>query len=150
MRNMLATRLAVALVGVLVAVSCVSTPEAGAPAQAGGMSGCEEPADAWLANLASAFFREHRFASIKRAAYVDVETTDGTDAYYVAVEVEGVTGIAVFGTSKPPLQSDPGLVAAANAAAEELANLGVDIPPNSSAGLLLKDLNGVTMAQACF
>jgi len=36
------------------------------------------------------------------------------------VVVEGVDGIAVFGTSKPPLQSDPGLIAAANGPASQL------------------------------
>jgi hypothetical protein len=136
-------------VALLVAVSCTSTPEVGTPAPGGGISGCEAPSAAWLDTLASSFFAEYVGAPIKRAAYVDIETTDGTDAFYVAVELAGVSGIAVFGTSKPPVRSDPGLIAAANATAEELTDLGADIKPNSPVGLLLKDFNGVTMAQAC-
>jgi hypothetical protein len=46
----------------------------------------------------------------------------------VAVNVDGAAGTAVFGTSDPPLQSDPGLIAGANSTATQLSDLGVDIP----------------------
>jgi hypothetical protein len=77
-----------------------------------------------------------------------VDTSEGT-AYYVAVTVDGVSGVAVFGTSDPPLQSDPGLIAAANRAATQLSDLGADIPKDSPAGALLLDDDGVSAAQSC-
>ncbi len=87
-------------------------------------------------------------ATITRAAYIEAETSAGT-AYYVALEVEGVDGVAVFGTSEHPLQSDPGLIAAANATAEELSDLGIDIPQDSPAGELLKDPDAMREAATC-
>jgi hypothetical protein len=77
--------------------------------------------------LKSALYKEYRSAAITSSAYVETETSEGT-AYYVAVNVDGVAGTAVFGTSDPPLQSDPGLIAGANSTATQLSNLGIDIP----------------------
>lgn len=128
--------LAAFAVAVAVMSACTTGPE------------CSEPADAWLDTLASAFYPEHKDATIARAAYIEADTSDGT-AYYVALEVEGVEGVAVFGTSEAPLQADPGLIAAANAAAEELTDLGIDIPSDSPAGEQLKDLAATSEAATC-
>ena len=38
------------------------------------------------------------------------DTSKGT-AYHVAVKVEGAAGVAGVGTSDPPLQVDPGIIA---------------------------------------
>jgi len=67
----------------------------------------------------------------------------------VAVTVEGVSGVAVFGTSDPPLQADPGLMAASNFSAKSLSDLGADIPRDSPAGILLLDLAGTSLAESC-
>lgn len=154
-------------IALMILASCDSAPEEPGPTPSGTVSqiptvsqsasvsqsatfsGCAQPADAWLDTLAGEFYPDHRDATIERAAYVEVETTDGSDAFYIALEVDTVGRVAVFGTSKPPLRSDLGLTAAANAAAEELSDLGLDIPVNSSAGQLLKDANGVATAEAC-
>lgn len=109
---------------------------------------CETPADAWLDTLQSAFFREHRDAAITDSAYIEHDTAGGV-AYYVAVTVEGVSGVAVFGTSDPPLQADPGLMAASNFSAKSLSDLGADISRDSPAGLLLLDLAGTSVAESC-
>jgi hypothetical protein len=111
-------------------------------------SECRLPADGWLETLQSGFRREYKDAAITSSAYVETETAEGT-AYYVAVEVEGVPGVAVFGTSDPPLQSDPGLIAGANDTAHELSISGIDIPEDSAAGTLLLDDGGTLAAQAC-
>ena len=133
---------------VFVAAPCVAAPVAGGPTEGRRLAGCERPAGAWLMRLASTFFPEP-FAFIKRAAYVDVETTNGSDGWYVALEVVGVRGTAVFGTSRPPVTSDLGRVAAANGSARELSDLGAEIHPKSPTGLLLKDPTGVAFAEAC-
>jgi hypothetical protein len=98
--------------------------------------------------LQSAFYEEYRSAAITSSAYVETETSEGT-AYYVAVNMDGAAGTAVFGTSDPPLQSDPGLIAGANSTATQLSNLGVDIPEDSSAGALLLDDAGTFAAESC-
>jgi hypothetical protein len=81
--------------------------------------GCLRPARAWLDTLQSAFNRKYRSAAITSSAYVHADTSEGT-AYYVAVSVEGISGVAVFGTSDPPLQADTNLITAANSAAGQL------------------------------
>src|SRR5688572_22381161 len=83
---------------------------------------CQEPLQAWIRTLESAFIGEHEGAAIEESAYVEAETSEGT-AYYVAVRVDGVSGVAVFGTSDAPTQADPGLIAVANDAASELSDL---------------------------
>jgi hypothetical protein len=80
---------------------------------------CLRPAKRWLDTLQSAFNREHRSAAITSSAYVHADTSEGT-AYYVAVSVEGISGVAVFGTSDPPLKADTNLITAANSAAGQL------------------------------
>lgn len=80
---------------------------------------CLRPAKRWLATLQSAFNREYRSAAITSSAYLHADTSEGT-AYYVAVTVEGISGVAVFGTSDPPLQADTNLITAANPAAGRL------------------------------
>lgn len=109
---------------------------------------CDEPAVGWLDTLRSGFYREHRNAAIQQSGYVEADTPEGT-GYYVAIEVDGVDGIAVFGTSEAPVQSDPGLIAAANEAASELSDLGADIQSDSPAGQLLLDPEGTAAAEAC-
>jgi hypothetical protein len=111
---------------------------------------CPVAASAWLDTLETAFYPEFQDApgGITSSAYVEVDTSEGT-AYYVAVTVDGVSGVAVFGTSEPPLQSDPGLIAAANEAATQLSDLGADIPEDSPAGALLLDDDGVSAVQSC-
>jgi hypothetical protein len=111
---------------------------------------CPVAANAWLDTLESAFYPEFQDApgGITSSAYVEVDTSEGA-AYYVAVTVDGVSGVAVFGTSQPPLQSDPGLIAAANEAATQLSDLGADIPEDSPAGALLLDDDGVSAVQSC-
>jgi hypothetical protein len=111
-------------------------------------SECLAPADAWLETLQSGFRRQYKDAAITSSAYVETETAEGT-AYYVAVEVEGIPSVAVFGTSDPPLQSDPGLIAGANDTAHQLSISGIDIPEDSAAGTLLLDDGGTLAAQAC-
>ena len=85
----------------------------------GASADCLRPARRWLATLQSAFNREYRSAAITSSAYVYADTSGGT-AYYVAVTVEGSSGVAVFGTSDPPLQADTNLITAANPAAGRL------------------------------
>jgi hypothetical protein len=80
---------------------------------------CLRPARAWLDTLQSAFSRKYRSAAVTSSAYVHADTSEGT-AYYVAVSVEGISGVAVFGTSDPPLQADTNLITAANSAAGRL------------------------------
>jgi hypothetical protein len=109
---------------------------------------CLEPSGNWLDTLQGAFYREHRQSDITDAAYVEAETPEGT-AYYVAVTVDGVSGVAVFGTSDAPLQADPGLIAATNPPASELSDLGADIPLDSPAGDLLLDGTGILAAEGC-
>jgi hypothetical protein len=87
-------------------------------------SGCRQPADSWIDTLQSAFYPDYQSAGITSSAYVVADTSEG-EAYYVAVEVDGVSGVAVFGTSDPPLQSDPGLIAAANSAASRASKPGI-------------------------
>jgi hypothetical protein len=111
-------------------------------------SDCLQPAGAWLDTLQSASYTEYRSEAITSSAYVETETSEGT-AYYVAVNVDGVAGTAVFETSDPPLQSDPGLIAAANATATQLSDLGIDIPQDSSAGALLLDDAETSAAESC-
>jgi hypothetical protein len=72
-----------------------------------------------LDTLQSAFNRKYRRAAITSSAYVHADTSEGT-AHYVAVSVEGIFGVAVFGTSDPPLQADTSLITAANSAARQL------------------------------
>lgn len=115
---------------------------------ADGVAECQQPATAWLDTLQSAFYRDYRDAAITASGYVEADTSEGT-AYYVAVNVEGVAGTAVFGTSDPPLQADPGLIAAANSAASQLSDLGADIPEDSPAGVLLLDDDGTSAAESC-
>ena len=80
---------------------------------------CLRPSRAWLDTLTSAFNRKYRRAAITSSAYVHADTSEGT-AYYVAVSIEGISGVAVFGTSDPPLQADTNLITAANPAAGQL------------------------------
>ena len=80
---------------------------------------CLRPARRWLDTLQSAFNRKYRSAAITSSAYVHADTSEGM-AYYVAVSVEGISGVAVFGTSDPPLQADTSLITAANSAAGQL------------------------------
>ena len=108
-------------------------------------SDCQQPGIAWLATLQSSFRRD---LGISAAAYVEVDTSEGT-AYYVAVRVDGVPGVAVFGTDDPPLQGDPGLTAAANPVASELSDLGADIHDGSPIGKLLLNDDGTSAAEAC-
>jgi len=79
---------------------------------------------------------------------VEASTSEG-EAYYVGVQVEGVSGVAVFGTSEEPLISDPGLIAGANSPARQLSDLGIDIPLDSPAGALLLDHDATLAAEAC-
>jgi hypothetical protein len=111
---------------------------------------CLLPARGWLNSLETAFYPEFQDApgGITSSVYADVDTSEGT-AYYVAITVDGVSGQAVFGTSDPPHQSDPGLIAAANPAARQLSDLGADIPEGSPAGVLLQDDDGVSAVQSC-
>jgi len=105
--------IAIAIVGFIAVVSiidAVSGSDDGSSSGDEGMadtSDCLQPAGAWLDTLQSGFYKEYRSAAITSSAYVETETSEGT-AYYVAVNVDGVAGTAVFGTSDPPLQSDPG------------------------------------------
>jgi len=110
-----------------------------------GDSDCLHPGIAWLGTLQSAFRRD---LGISSSAYVEVDTSEGT-AYYVAVRVEGIPGVAVFGTSDPPLRADPGLIAAANSTARQLSDLGAEIPEDSPAGALLLDEGGTSAAASC-
>ena len=80
---------------------------------------CLRPARRWLDTLQSSFNRKYRSAAITSSAYVHADTSEGT-AYYVAVSVEGISGVAVFGTSDPPLQAETDLITAANSAAGRL------------------------------
>lgn len=80
---------------------------------------CLRPARRWLDTLQSSFNRKYRRAAITSSAYVHADTSEGM-AYYVAVSVEGISGVAVFGTSDPPLQADASLITAANPAAGRL------------------------------
>jgi hypothetical protein len=111
-------------------------------------SECEQPATAWLDTLQSAFYQEYRSDPITSSAYVQADTSEGT-AYYVAVSVEGISGVAVFGTSDPPLQADPGLIAGANSTANQLSDLGIDIPEDSPAGALLLDDDATSASESC-
>ena len=111
-------------------------------------SECKQPAAAWLETLQSALYPEFRANSITSSGYVEADTSGGK-AYYVAVTVEGVPGVAVFGTSEPPLQADPGLIAAANPAASQLSDLGADIPEDSPAGAQLLDDDATSAAESC-
>jgi hypothetical protein len=56
---------------------------------------------------------------LSRPLRTSMLTSEGT-AYYVAVSVEGISGVAVFGTSDPPLKADTNLITAANPAAGRL------------------------------
>lgn len=85
----------------------------------GASADCLRPARAWLDTLQSAFNHEYRRAAITSSAYVHADTSEGT-AYYVAVSIEGISGVAVFRTSDPPLQADTNLITAANPAAGQL------------------------------
>jgi hypothetical protein len=85
----------------------------------GASADCLRPARRWLDTLQSSFNRKYRSAAITSSAYVHADTSEGT-AYYVAVSVEGISGVAVFGTSDPPLQVDASLITAANPAAGRL------------------------------
>jgi hypothetical protein len=87
--------------------------DGGAPAN------CLRPARAWLDTLQSSFDRKYRSATITSSAYIHADTSEGT-GYYVVVSVEGISGVAVFGTSDPPLQADATLITAANSAAGRL------------------------------
>ena len=133
----------VVVVAVAASVASNDTSGGGDDTSGGGddAADCHEAAAAWLETLQSAFYREYRNAAITPSGYVEADTSEGR-AYYVAVKVEGVAGVAVFGTSDPPLQADPGLIAAANSAASQLSDLGADISEDSSAGTLLLDDNG--------
>jgi hypothetical protein len=109
---------------------------------------CRQTAGSWLDTLQGAFYREYRGAAVTSPGYIEAATSEGT-AYYVAVKVKGVAGTAVFGTSDPPLQSDPGLIAAANQVASQLSDLGADIPEDSPAGMLLLDGEATSAAESC-
>lgn len=109
---------------------------------------CSQPAAAWLDTLHSAFYKKYRDEPITASANVEAETSEGR-AYYVAVVIDGVSGAAVFGTSDPPLKSNPGLIAAANPAAVQLSDLGADIREGSPAGTLLLDDDGIAAAESC-
>ena len=85
----------------------------------GASADCLRPARAWLDTLQSSFDRKYRSAAITSSAYVHADTSEGT-AYYVVVSVEGISDVAVFGTSDPPLQADATLITAANSAAGRL------------------------------
>lgn len=80
---------------------------------------CLRPARRWLDTLQSSFNRKYHRAAITSSAYVHADTSEGM-AYYVAVSVEGISGVAVFGTSDPPLQADASLITAANSGAGRL------------------------------
>jgi hypothetical protein len=107
-----------------------------------------QPSTAWLDTLQSAFYQEFRSDPITSSWYVEADTSEGT-AYYVAITVEGVSGVAVFATSDPPRQADPGLIAGANATANQLSDLGIDIPEDSSAGALLLNDDATSAAESC-
>ena len=85
----------------------------------GASADCLRPARAWLDTLQSSFDRKYRSAAITSSAYVHADTSERM-AYYVVVSVEGISGVAVFGTSDPPLQADATLITAANSAAGQL------------------------------
>lgn len=85
----------------------------------GASADCLRPARAWLETLQTSFDRKYRSVAITSSAYVHADTSEGT-AYYVVVSVEGFSGVAVFGTSDPPLQADATLITAANSAAGQL------------------------------
>lgn len=111
-------------------------------------SACRQTAGSWIDTLQSSFHKEYRDAQIIASSYVEASTSEGP-AYYVAVQVQGLSGVAVFGTSEEPLISDPGLIAAANPAASQLSELGADIPEDSPAGALLLDDVGTSSAESC-
>ena len=112
-------------------------------------SDCMQPAQAWIDTLEGAFFDHHAGATVQESAYIEKETTDETPAYYVALRVEGVSGVAVFGTSNPPTQDDAGLIAAANDSARQLSDLGRAIAPDSPTARLLMDPEGSEEAEFC-
>ena len=80
---------------------------------------CLRPARRWLDTLQDSFNRKYRRAAITSSAYLQADTSEGM-AYYVAVSVEGISGVAVFGTSDPPLRADASLITAANPVAGRL------------------------------
>ena len=112
-------------------------------------SDCMPPAEAWIDTLEGAFSAEHVGATVHESAYIEKETTDETPTYYVAVRVEGVPGIAVFGTSDPPLQGDAGTTAVANDSARQLSDLGAAVAPDSPLARLLMDPAGAAEAEFC-
>ena len=138
----------VAVVVAVAAVASVTQNETSGSDGDEASASCRTTAGSWLDTLHSAFYSEYRDSSSSSPGFVEVETSEGV-AYYVAVEVDGVAGVAVFGTSEPPLQADPGIIAAANPAASQLTDLGADIPEDSSAGMLLLDDAGTSLAEAC-
>jgi hypothetical protein len=138
-------------VGVVVVIGAVGSAVGGGTSETGDGETtlqCVQPSTAWLDTLQSAFYQEFRSEPITSSWYVEADTSEGT-AYYVAVTVEGVSGVAVFGTSDPPRQADPGLIAGANATAHQLSDLGIDIPEDSSAGALLLDDDATSAAESC-
>ena len=112
-------------------------------------SDCMPPAQAWIDSLKGAFFEHHLGATVHGSAYIEKETTDETPTYYVAVMVEGVSGVAVFGTADPPTQGDVGPTAVANDAARQLSDLGATAAPDSPTARLLMDPEGASEAESC-
>lgn len=142
------TKIAIAIIGsvvVLDIIGALATQQPGTTndEETDGASSCRQPAAAWLATLQSGFYSQYRDASMTALGYVEADTSEGK------VMVVGVDGVAVFGTSEPPLQSDPGLIATANDAASQLSDLGADIPEDSPAGALLLDDDATSAAELC-
>jgi hypothetical protein len=147
------TKIAIAIIGSVIVIGIIGALATQQPSttndeETDGISSCQQPAAAWLATLQSGFYSQYREIPMTALGYVEADTSEGK-AYYVAVTVEGVNGVAVFGTSKPPVQYVPGLIAAANPAASQLSELGADIPEDSRAGALLLDDDGTSAAESC-
>jgi hypothetical protein len=145
------TKIAIGVIGTVLVVGIVGalvTEQEPIGDGAAGAISCEQPSGAWLATLQSGFYSQYQDVPMTALGYVEADTSEGK-AYYVAVTVEGVNGVAVFGTSAPPLQSGQGLVAAANPTASQLSELGAAIPEDSRAGALLLDDDGTSAAESC-
>jgi hypothetical protein len=147
------TKIAIAIIGSVIVLGIIGALATQQPSttndeETDDASSCRRPAAAWLATLQSGFYSQYRDAPMTALGYVEADTSEGK-AYYVAVTVEGVNGVAVFGTSAPPLQSGQGLIAAANPTASQLSELGADIPEDSHAGALLLDDAGTSAAESC-
>lgn len=143
---------AIGIFGVLVILAVTADAASESPpdeAADDGGAECNVPNQEWLELLSGSFFPEYRDATIEDAAYVEVETSEGP-ATYVALKVDAVDRVAVFGSSGDPSTDDPGLTAAANGPAFQLSNLDRRVArPDSPEDALLRDPVGRSLAQRC-